>query len=347
VTAYNSIEYVSMVICSLIAARIVTIRAFAKGVIAGIFITLVITLANGKFGTDYFTGQPVLIGYFGSKNQVGLNAEMGLYTSILFFFTAAGRMEKLVYSVVPSAVCALCLYYSHSATSIIAMVAVLGIGAAAYYVTKMPLERRKSAFIAISIFGLLALGIAIPLGGQDTILHSLGKDSTLTGRTYLWTQGIHAAMQNPILGDGFSAFWVPGRPLAERLWYEFEIFGRFGFHFHSVFIQSFVDLGGIGLCFIVYMLLSNCYKSIVAVLEYGRDLTAFFCLGMSFLFLIRGAAEVDIVGTFGIGPLLFFTIAPRLSMRRAAQPKTVASVSIPPALLAHAPRQAKISTNKR
>ncbi len=75
----------------------------------------------------------------------------------------------------------------------------------------------------------------------------LGKDSTLTGRTYLWQQGIEAAKASPLVGVGYQAYWVQGFSEAERLWEEFYIGSRAGFHFHNTFIEAVVETGLIGL----------------------------------------------------------------------------------------------------
>ena len=56
-------------------------------------------------------------------------------------------------------------------------------------------------------------------------------------------------MDDPILGVGYDAFWVPGTHEAEVLWQQFGIIERSGFHFHNLVINEFVDLGLLGLSF--------------------------------------------------------------------------------------------------
>ena len=90
--------------------------------------------------------------------------------------------------------------------------------------------------------------IGLNIGALDLLLGAFGKDATLTGRTYLWAEGLAAARENPFLGVGYQAYWVQGFPEAERLWEEFYIGSRSGFHFHNTYIEVLVELGFVGLC---------------------------------------------------------------------------------------------------
>lgn len=78
------------------------------------------------------------------------------------------------------------------------------------------------------------------------ILETTGKDATLTGRTELWALAFREIAQQPCLGVGYQAYWVPGNPGAEAMWKEFGISGKRGFHFHNTFISNAVEIGIIG-----------------------------------------------------------------------------------------------------
>ena len=78
------------------------------------------------------------------------------------------------------------------------------------------------------------------------ILDFLGKDSTLTGRLYLWQTARDLIGQSPILGLGYQAFWQVGNPPAEELWAaSFEASGA-GFNFHNLYLNTGVELGLLG-----------------------------------------------------------------------------------------------------
>ena len=185
----------------------------------------------------------------------------------------------------------------------------------------MPLLAATIFFIAIFVV------VGFYMGLQDVGLTALGKESTLTGRTYLWSQGIKFGIQQPFLGVGYGAFWVIGRPLAEQLWYEFLIFDRMGFHFHNLFINVFVELGIGGFSLIVYIYLVTYMKSLRFLVNKGTSLEFVFFVGLSTMYFLRALAEVDTMGPFGMGPLLFFSIVPRITNLSKSKPPRQAAAS--------------------
>lgn len=76
------------------------------------------------------------------------------------------------------------------------------------------------------------------------------KDTTLTGRTYLWYRAAELIREHPVLGRGYWAFWVQGNLDAEGLWQFFGITGRGGFTFHNTAVEILVMLGWTGLAVI-------------------------------------------------------------------------------------------------
>lgn len=101
------------------------------------------------------------------------------------------------------------------------------------------------AMVLVTLFGLVLVS-----GYFDEIsrlfLRLTGKDVTLTGRTTLWREAFDQIARHPLLGQGFKGFWVPGNPVAERLWAEFGIASKTGFHFHNTLISNTVEIGLIG-----------------------------------------------------------------------------------------------------
>jgi exopolysaccharide production protein ExoQ len=315
VTDKAALEFASMIACAIVIARVTGLQSFLQGVAMGASLALIASLVEGTYGMDYFTGSYALIGLFGSKNQIGFNAEIGMFAATLLLFSKSHPAGKMLFSLFPLALCLVSLYLSRSASSAVTLAATLAVCGGAYFLGRLPRRVRKPALMAGLFLATLITVAGLNMGWQDAVLGAFGKNSTLTGRTYLWAKGYGLGMQKPFLGYGFAAFWVEGQPLAEALWYKFGIFNRTGFHFHSLFVQSFVDLGITGLLLIAFILLSGCIRSINYVIENGAGLLAFYALGMSFMFLARAFVEVDLLGPFGIGPLLFFSILPRLAVQ--------------------------------
>jgi exopolysaccharide production protein ExoQ len=309
-TLYHGMELLTLAVSAIIMTRIVRIKPFIKGLLLGITIVMGITLGSGIYDVDYFSKDPALMGYFGSKNEVGFFAEIGIYLSLLMLVERTTFFEKIIFSLFPLGLFSVCLDLSKSATSVASLAILLGLSTAIYIVARMPC-RLRSAAIAGTILSLFICGLIISTVHFDIVnaaLDLLGKSPTLTGRTYLWAEGLKNGMDRPILGYGYSAFWVPGRPQAEQYWYEFLIANKTGFHFHNLFIQTFVDLGLLGLVMIAWLLLASCGKSFALIWRGGISLRSGLVFGISLLFLLRSCFEVDVLGPYGMGPLLFFSL---------------------------------------
>ena len=315
VSLRGSLEMVSMVLAAIVIARLTSTTAFVKGLAIGAFLVLLATFSHGHFSIE---------GIFGSKNQAGYVAEVGIFAAAVYLFSTARRRYKSMFVVI-FLWCCLCLVLSHSASSLVSLAVALMVSVVGSLIGWLPRRIRWLNFTILVLLGSLGGFAAASLGLQAALFQGLGKDTTLTGRTYLWGEGLKIALQHPVLGVGYGAFWVQGRALAEEYWYEFYIPTRTGFHFHNSYVETFVELGGVGLALLVALVVSTCWKSLRYVLRHERDMTGIFCLGLSFMLLIRTFVEVDFLGQFGIGQLLFFGILPRLAKRRVE-----AAAVIPP-----------------
>ncbi len=313
VSIYSSLEYLSLIFCTVIISRIVRTPAFIRGVIIGSVLVLVASIASGVYGVDPFSGKNALIGLFGSKNMVGLFAEIGIFLSVLSLFIRQSFIEKIIFAYGPLCVFALSMYLSKSASSMLSLIVILLAIFAAVIIGKIPRSFRTATFAMFTFIMLIGTVIGVAYDAQDTILKGFGKDSTLTGRTHLWDEAIKSGAQTPVLGHGYSAFWVPGNRKAEQLWSEFGVKARIGFHFHNVFLETFVELGIVGAALVTFLILGNCWKSITLIIRNGMSVEYILALGISIMFLIRAMVEVDIIGTFSIGPLLFYSVIPRLA----------------------------------
>jgi exopolysaccharide production protein ExoQ len=309
-TARAALEFASFIVCVAIISQIVSIRAFIKGVAVGAAAALIVTLviAGGV------RGDTALVGSLGSKNQVGAIGEVGFYCALMSWFIVRRLDTKVLFSLVPLVISAVCLLYSRSATSYVSLAAMLGVSSGAYIIGKLPPKSRMPSFIGVVFCVLVVTAASVAFDWKDIGLMAVGKDPTLTGRTYLWSEGIQTGMLNPILGVGFGAFWVPGTLEAEKLWYQFEMFTRSGFHFHNLFINLFVDLGILGCIAWALMYISTCVKSITFVVK-AASVESIFYVGMSFMYLVRSITEVDTPGPYGFAPLLFFFVVIRVAAR--------------------------------
>ena len=71
-------------------------------------------------------------------------------------------------------------------------------------------------------------------------------------------------------------------------------------------------MGAIGLIILLAAIVTFTLKSIGALIRNGATIYALFPIALAFMFITRSFVEVDILNAFGIGPLLFFSMYPRV-----------------------------------
>lgn len=140
-----------------------------------------------------------------------------------------------------------------------------------------------AAVIAIALSGLFV--------DPQTMLKSIGRDPTLTGRTEIW----HAVLSlptNPLLGHGFESFWMgdrlrqimiltKGQPLQEA---------------HNGYLEVYLNLGLIGDALLGVVIVTG-YQHAIALFRRdphaGRIRLAFFAAGVIYSLTEAGFRMLD------------------------------------------------------
>jgi exopolysaccharide production protein ExoQ len=138
---------------------------------------------------------------------------------------------------------------------------------------KLKLMVPQAGLLALVIF-LIGFGASTPfLGGSNVagFSSSLGRDSTLTGRTEVWAAVLPAMKRQPLLGYGFGSFWTDAR----RQQYDIPTA-------HNGYLDILLELGGMGLAFFTFWLLS-CARQLHRGLAKNYEWA-----GLAICFLIMG-----------------------------------------------------------
>ncbi|WP_440657857.1 O-antigen ligase family protein [Ensifer adhaerens] len=322
-TARTGIQYLSHVICALIAMRVVDIRTLVRGAIAGTGVVLVYSLLFGVYHLDPLDGTYSFVGAFASKNQLGFYASLGIYFAFVAPIALGERGLWFAAASLVALLSAYSLFASQSATSVLTTVVIIGLWLGMRLVGLLSPAHRKGLFLAAAVCGVMVAVAAIYGGGVDLVLGLFGKDSTLTGRTYLWQQGIEAAMSSPLVGVGYQAYWVQGFSEPERLWEEFYIATRSGFHFHNTFIEAMVETGAIGLVLLSGILLITVLGHTKRLLTQDHDTQSSVLFGIALLLLVRSFVEIDIMNPYHIGAFLLYFAAGKLTLPEARTHQSV------------------------
>ncbi|WP_052195040.1 O-antigen ligase family protein [Aureimonas altamirensis] len=317
-TARASIQFATHALCALIAVNTLSVRTLTRGVVIGVVLVLVYSFLFGHYSYDALDGTYSFVGSFSSKNQLGLYASLGVYFGLAAVFILGERGLWRIGCLACVLLSAYGMVASQSATSILATAATILVT----FGLRILLAFRPRHRRVILIVAILAVAALVPVlagaGFADAVLGIFGKDSTLTGRTYLWAQGIAAGNENPLGGTGYYAYWVQGFPEAERLWYEFYIATRTGFHFHNTYIELYVELGFIGLLVMTFFLYRTLFGHLAALTRDARNPTAHLMFGLVTMFAIRSFVEIDIITPYTVGAFLMFYAAGLLVKRRRA-----------------------------
>ena len=298
VTARAGLQYFSHILCAYIAARTVSVRTLVVGSLIGIFVVLLYSLKVGNYAEDVIDGTFNFVGAFGSKNQVGFFSSFGIYLCFVFVVFYRRGWPSLVWTAPIGLLSVYMLAIAHSATSVASLPVALAV-VTLLAMSKVLSRRYRRVLFAVGTCTLVgAIFAALNLGLLDFVLGIFGKDSTLTGRTYLWEQGWEAAQQFPILGYGYAAYWVQGFAEAERLWAEFYISTRTGFHFHNTYIETLVELGFVGVTLIALVILRSFYGHVSSVIFRDWRVDSVILAGAVGLMLLRSFFEVEILGPY-------------------------------------------------
>ena len=109
------------------------------------------------------------------------------------------------------------------------------------------------------LYALVGLGSAAALWvGRDAIFGLLGRGADLTGREGIWADVLARAAERPFTGWGFSTPWIASEPLIDG-WIVDH--GQTVVQAHSVWIDVFFQLGGVGVLLFVLVYLAYLWRS--------------------------------------------------------------------------------------
>jgi exopolysaccharide production protein ExoQ len=170
------------------------------GAVIGVF-GLILVIAFPQFGTgDSARDGWVWQGVFGDRSGAAKN--------LVFFLSPALTLRPRsfrYYHLAYIALMLLMIFMAHAMTARVVLLA---------YLVFMVLIRtflsfgRRSAFLICGLLLATSVLIAcITLPFVPQILHSIGRNATLTGRTGIWAAVLRAIAKRPFLGYGYYAFW--------------------------------------------------------------------------------------------------------------------------------------------
>jgi hypothetical protein len=134
------------------------------------------------------------------------------------------------------------------------------LGAFMLVMTSLKFFATKPVLVHLLAVGLISLAI-FAIFIAPTMLSAVGRNSSLTGRTDVWVL-VRGMVSNPLLGTGFEGFWLGWR--LDRMW---QIYWWHPNEAHNGYIETYINLGWMGLGFLSFMILKGYGKAVSSLRE--------------------------------------------------------------------------------
>jgi O-antigen ligase len=179
------------------------------------------------------------MGVFSYKNAMG--TVMGLSLLVEWQLTAASLLSKVLKSLAMF-LYAVLLLNSDSVSPLVALMGTVIL----LNIYKFGALRLRIPLYALSLITvvLASLGFSLGAANGDSVMGALGRSSNLTGRTEIWSLVLSFIPQKPILGYGYSGFWLGASPES----YVINQIMRGPIQYsHNGYLEMLLTLGVIGL----------------------------------------------------------------------------------------------------
>lgn len=230
----------------------------------------------------------------GSPSWTGVTTSKNLLGMISLLFGLASEWQLIQWFLLPKAgrswgvmiangvvlsTAGYLLHTAHSATS----VACFALGSAVMIFASIPAVARRSFLIHIAVGSVVFLAFSsLFLNLGSSLVESLGRDSSLTGRTDIWNI-VLSLVTNPILGTGYESFWLGWRLEKMR-----QIYWNNVNQAHNGYLEVYLNLGWVGISFLTVALFTG-YRRVVESVRsqeggFGSLLLAYFLVTVVYNF---------------------------------------------------------------
>lgn len=203
------------------------------------------------------------------------------------------------------------LWKAHSMTSTSCFLLCSGVMVAA---SLWPWARRPAILYTLGT-GVVAMAAFVLFSGEmGGVLVAIGRNPTLTGRTFLWHTILHFTA-NPLVGAGYESFWLGDRIVAIH-----NIIQDSVNQCHDGYFEVWVNLGWVGIALLAAIILKG-YKRVVKGarldLTAGKFRMACFLAALIYNFTEAGFKMMNPVWVFFLMAVMALpTVAEPLSQPR-------------------------------
>lgn len=219
-------------------------------------LSIVVIKYYGEIGRHYsqWTGTATYVGVATSKNMLGL---LCLVSGIFLFWDTVTRWAErkeqrtqriILVNVAFIAMTLWLLHLAHSATSSVCLVIGCLVIAAAH--SRFGKRHRTLLQVLCPASFFLYLILAFGFGMNAEMVRDVGRNPTLTDRTFIW-KILLSMKTNPLVGTGYQSFWLGSR--LQRVWQSFPGINEA----HNGYLDIYLTLGLMGLVLLVGFLIAS------------------------------------------------------------------------------------------
>ena len=186
----------------------------------------------------------MFIGITDFKNELGLISMICGLGSLWMLLRACdlpGVAHRARYLAVHASMAGMAVWLVLKADSMTSL-SCLGLAGAVLIMSTRRWVGAHGGYLLALTSGAIAVAlIALFMDSGGTMVSSLGRNATLTGRTQIWS-AVLAQHTNPLLGTGFESFWLGSR--MQAVW---DLSQRGIEEAHNGYLEMYLDLGWLGL----------------------------------------------------------------------------------------------------
>ena len=214
-------------------------RLILLSILAIAVLGLAVAVVFPEFGLDVGDYSNAVRGLYTQKNTFGI-ALLEATLALSFLVLEHARFRVVDGLIIGTLLFILVL--TRSTTSLLLSLLVSAATAWLVLVTHRGAWRIIGVLVAIA--AVVGGVIMVSVLGVNGLFDLIGKDSTLTGRTEIW-RGVWVAISHrPLLGYGYSAFWLPDSREMMGIWAEAGWTVRVA---HSGYLDVRLQLGSLGI----------------------------------------------------------------------------------------------------
>ena len=281
--------------------EILSMLAWTLGLVAVLSLGFVWLLPGYGIHHDYYGS--AWRGVYIHKNLFGNFMALAALTWLLYAFSCQGKLlVGLVFFFLSLAL----LFLSTSKTALIIFFILLSLLSIIQILRRLDTKALPVGILLIVLVGSLAILSAY---NMENILTILGRDTTLTGRIYLWQAVWLMIQEHPWLGYGYNAFWLEREGPSKYIW---EIVQWEPFNAHNGYLDLWLQLGLVGVVIFIIPLLVNLFKAFTLVWREKGLVEMFPLLFLAFM-MIHNISESTILVRNQIFWILYVMFSIQLS----------------------------------